>query len=57
MAIVWILKVRQRDEYDYSHTFETKADAEHYIFTKSMPYYIPVRAEIILKLRDDDATN
>lgn len=53
MAIVWILKVRQRDEYDYSHTFDSKAEAEAYIYNKSMPYYIPVRAEIVLKLRDD----
>lgn len=51
--IVWILKVRQRDEYDYRQTFATKEEAQAYIYRTDRHYYIPVRAEIVLKLKGD----
>lgn len=53
MAIVWVLKVRQRDEYDYSQTFSSKEEAECYIRRTDRHYYIPVKAEIKIKLVED----
>ena len=50
--IVWILKLKGRDLYDYRQTFDSKEDAEMYIKRTDRPYYIPVRAEIKLKLVD-----
>lgn len=46
--IVWILKLRQRDEYDYTITFSSKEEAEMYIKRVDRHYYIPVSAELKL---------
>lgn len=51
--VVWILKLRQQDQYDYTQTFATKEEALAYIYRTDRHYYIPVRAEITLKLVGD----
>lgn len=51
--VVWILKLRQQDKYDYTQTFSTKEEAQAYIIRTDRHYYIPVRAEIKLKLVED----
>lgn len=54
--VVWILKLKTYDQYDYTQTFATKEEAQAYINRTDRHYYIPVRAEINLKLREDNAS-
>lgn len=51
--IVWILKIRTKDEYFTDQTFASKEEAQAYINRTCRPYLIPVRAELKLKLKDD----
>lgn len=51
--VVWILKLKTYDQYDYTQTFATKEEAQAYINRTDRNYYIPVRAEIKLKLVED----
>lgn len=52
--IVWILKVRTKDEYDTSMTFSSKEEAQEYINRTFRHYLIPVRAKLELALVDKD---
>lgn len=51
--VVWILKLKTYDQYDYTQTFSTKEEAQAYINRTDRHYYVPVRAELVLKLKGD----
>lgn len=52
--IVWILKVKQRDEYDTSITFQSKQDADEYIIRTQRHYLLPIKARLTPALTDKD---
>ena len=51
--IVWIFKVKTKDEYVYDTLFDTKEDAIAYINRTGRVYLLPVRAELKLKLKEE----